>query len=290
MLNRLKMGLLNLGLKFMDVDDKIVRMLLETSPSNVEEIVIYPAIRPIMKKIVNKLQNKRVHGRVYNGLLNGVKVSVIRCGMGCPNTASEVECIRRCKTKTIIRVDICGGLEIGNNPVNIADLLISKAAYCGDGTSPQYIVTHQDKLSKLDYIDHPFSKIHEVKSGNQRVYISKPDQVLKDLLIKEGTSLFSQRVKEIDSWTTDAMFCETDEYINSLKQKNIQAIDMENSILFLLGQLYGIKTVSILSVTDLPGNRIFDMSKSNQIHPDMEKGMDNAIEVVLKALPKIKNM
>ena len=284
------MGLLNLGLKFMTVDDKIVRMLLETSTSNVNEIVLYPSIKSMMRKIVNKLQNKRVRGRVYNGTLNGVNVSVIKNNIGGANTASDIECFRRCKTKKIIRVDICGGIEIGDNPVQIADLLVSNLAYCADGVSPQYIALNPDFMSKLTSVDHPFSKIHDIKAGNQKVYISKADAQLKDILLSEGSLKFPKRTKEVDCWTFDTLFCETDEYINAIKTLNIQGIDMENAVLFLLSQLYDIKTASILSVSDLPGNANYDMLKSNQIHPDMEKGMNNAIEVVIKALPKIKNL
>jgi len=76
MLNKIKSQMLNLGLKFINVDQKIVRMILETSPSNINEIVVMPAIKMVMKKLVNKLQNKIVHGRVYNGTLNGIKVSI----------------------------------------------------------------------------------------------------------------------------------------------------------------------------------------------------------------------
>ena len=101
MLNRIKSELLNVGLKFISVDEKIVRMLLETGPSNINEIVILPAIKIVMKKILQKLQNKRIHGRVYNGELNNVRVSVIRSLIGAPNCAITVECLRRCKTKFI---------------------------------------------------------------------------------------------------------------------------------------------------------------------------------------------
>jgi len=61
--------MLNLGLKFISVDEKIVRMILETKPSNINEIVILPAVKLVMKKIVNRLQNKIVYGRVYNLVL-----------------------------------------------------------------------------------------------------------------------------------------------------------------------------------------------------------------------------
>ena len=57
MLNKIKSQMLNLGLKFISVDEKIVRMILETGSSNINEIVILPAVKMVMKKIVNKLQN-----------------------------------------------------------------------------------------------------------------------------------------------------------------------------------------------------------------------------------------
>ena len=102
MMDKIKNELLNLGLKFMSVDEKIVRMFLETSPSRINEIVILPAVKMVMKKIITKLQYKRVYGRVYNGTLNGVKVSVIRSLVGCPNCSIAVESLKRCKTKIII--------------------------------------------------------------------------------------------------------------------------------------------------------------------------------------------
>ena len=64
---------------------------------------------------------------------------------------------------------------------------------------------------------------------------------------------------------------------------------MESSILFLLGQLYNLKTASILSISDLPGHPQFDLLNSNEIHPDMETGIDNAIKILINALPKIQH-
>ena len=34
----------------------------------------------------------------------------------------------------------------------------------------------------------------------------------------------------------------------------------------------------------------YDMFKSNEIHPNIEKGIENAINIVIKSLPKIKNL
>ena len=289
MMDRIKNELLNLGLKFISVDEKIVRLFLEASPSNVNEIVILPAVKMVMKKIINKLQNKRAYGRVYNGLLNGVNVSVIRSLVGCPNCALTIESLKRCKTKIIIRVDFCGGIENTFSNIQIGDIIIPKLAYCGDGTSPQYLMKHTELLNQLESIQNPISRFQQIVTGNETVFISKPHEELKNLVLNETTSSIPSRVKEVNLWTTDALFCETYDFINSLSSINVEAIDMETSILFLLGKLYNLKTMSILAVSDLPGNPQYDFLKSNEVSLDIEKGIDSAIKILIKSIPKIKS-
>jgi purine-nucleoside phosphorylase len=196
--------------------------------------------------------------------------------------------LKRCKTKIIIRTDFCGGIENLNNNIQIGDVIIPKIAYCGDGTSPQYIMKYAELSSQLESIPNPISKMQPLITGHNTIFISKPNEELNDLMFNESKSLFPSQAKEVDIWTTDALFCETYDFINALSSINIEAIDMESSILFLLGKLYNLKTISLLSISDLPGNSKYDIFSSNEIHPDMEKGIDNAIKVLMNSLPKIK--
>lgn len=287
MLNKIKSELLNFGLKFISVDEKIVRMILETASSNINEIVILAATKMVMKKLVQKLQNKIIHGKVHNGILNGMRVSIIHSQIGCPNMALVIECLKRSKAKVIIRIDFCGGISNEANGLEIGDIMIPKVAYCDDGTSPQYIRMNPSLLNQLESINNPLSTIQNIKAGNQTIFISKPHEILKELLIREANSL--TKTKEVDLWTTDALFCENFEFVRALKSINVEAIDMESSILFLLGMLYNLKTVSILSVSDIPGDSQYDLLNSNEIHPNMEKGIDNAIKIVINSLPKIQH-
>ncbi|MHA2281011.1 MAG: nucleoside phosphorylase [Promethearchaeota archaeon] len=263
-------------------------MILETGPSNLNEIVILPAVKLVMKKILSKLQNKRKHGRVYNGELNGVKVSVVRSLIGAPNCAIALECLKRGKTKIIVRLDVCGGIKNSNLKINVGDILIPQLAYCDDGTSPQYIREHPSLANSLESISNPLSKFQNLLTGNQTIFISKSNIELDDLLLEEGNSLFPNKVKRVKLWSTDGLFCESLDFIRALKSINIQAVDMETSILFLLGKLFNLKTASILSVTDLPGDPVYDLLVSKEIHPEMENGIDNAIKILMKALPKIE--
>ncbi|NVM16168.1 MAG: hypothetical protein HWN80_00525 [Candidatus Lokiarchaeota archaeon] len=289
MLNKIKSQMLNLGLKFISVDEKIVRMTLETGSSSINEIVILPAVKFVMKKIVSKLQNKIVHGRVYNGMLNGIKVSVIRSQVGCPNAALTLEGLKRSKAKIVVRVDFCGGIYGETNAINIGDIVVPKLAYCGDGTSPEYLRANPTLLNSIDSIQNPLFTTQNLIASPQTIFISKPNEILREILVKETRANYPNKIRESNLWTTDALFCETFEFIRALKTVNIEAIDMESSVLFLLAKLYNMKVVSILSVSDLPGHPKYDLLNSNEIHSDMETGINNAIKILINALPKIQH-
>jgi nucleoside phosphorylase len=288
MLNRIKSELLNVGLKFISVDEKIVRMILETSLSNINEIVILPAVKIVMKKLLKKLQKKTIHGRVYNGELNKVKVSIVRSLIGAPNCAMAVEALKRCKTKIIIRIDVCGGIENQITPINIGDILVPKSACCDDGTSPQYLRENPALINKLESISNPMARFQNLFTGNQTIFISKPNEKLKEILFNKGAAILGNKIKIADLYTTDALFCESLDFVQALSSINIQCVDMESSILFLLGKIYNIKTASILSVSDLPGHPKYDLFNSNEIHPNMENGINNTIKVLINSLTQIK--
>ncbi|MBN1214359.1 MAG: hypothetical protein JXA99_02845 [Candidatus Lokiarchaeota archaeon] len=289
MKNLIKSELLNLGLKFITVDEKIIKIFLGTIPSNINEIVILPTIKYMMKRIVNSLVNMSKKGRVYNGILNNVRVSVIRCEVGCPNMAILLECLKRTKAKKIIRIDICGGINDLENNIDIGDIIIPNLAYCGDGTTNQYILTHPDLINQLESIENPIGQFQNIVAGAQKIYISKPNDKLNNIIFNHGLTNIKKQTKKVDLWTTDALFCETYEFLNAIRSKKIEAIDMESSILFLLGNKFNLHTTSILSISDLPGTK-YDLLNSNEIHSNLENGMNNAINILINCLPMIEEM
>jgi len=290
MLNKIKSELLNFGLKFINVDEKIVRMLLETSSTNINEIVLLPAVKMVMKKLVKQLTQKIVHGRVYNGKLNGVRVSIIRTQIGCPNMALVIESLKRSKAKIIVRVDFCGGVSNDDIPIEIGDIFIPNLTYCDDGTTPQYIRSNPSLVNHIETIKSPFLSSQNMITGNHDLGIVKPNELITEILKKEAINTGDTKLKLGKLWTTDALFCEDFEFIRVLQSLKVNAIDMESSILFLLGKLYNLKCSSILSVSDLPGDPKYDLLNSNEIHPNMEQGIDNAINVLIRSLPKISSL
>lgn len=290
MLNKIKSELLNFGLKFINVDEKIVRMLLETSSTNIKEIVILPAVKMVMKKLVKKLTQKIVYGRVYNGKLNGIPVSIIRTQIGCPNAALVMECLKRSKAKIIIRVDFCGGISNDNLPIDIGDILIPKVVYCDDGTTPQYIRSNPSLVNQIETVSNPIYSSLNMITGNNNVGIVNPNEKVNNVLHKEALNAAKTKVHMGRLWTTDALFCEDFEFIRGLQSLNISGIDMETSIIFLLGILYNLKCAAILSISDLPGHPQYDLLNSNEIHPNMESGIDKAINILIQSLFKINSL
>jgi purine-nucleoside phosphorylase len=126
-------------------------------------------------------------------------------------------------------------------------------------------------------------------TGNLKVFKALPDELIKETLFENALKVKSSNPRKTDLWTTDSLFCETYDFINSLKSINVEAIDMESSILFLLGTLYNIKVASILSVSDLPTTK-FDFLKSNELDPKYEVGINHAIKILSDALPKISKL
>ncbi len=64
--NVVKVGLMNAGLKFITVDDKIVYMFLETRKNNVRPIVINSVTKPVARSFIEIL--KAGKGYSKNGI------------------------------------------------------------------------------------------------------------------------------------------------------------------------------------------------------------------------------
>jgi len=287
---KIKSGLFNLGLKFISIEEKLFRMFLETSPTKVNEIVILPAVKLVMEKVVKRLKNKTKHGNVYNGKLGDVEVSVIQSLIGTPYIAEKLECLKFTKCKVIIRTDFCGGLNLPSRSIEPGKIIIPESAFCGDGVSPYYILKYYEELKNLEFIKNPIEGISKIKAGNERIYKISPSNELNEILLNTARSLYSNKILTGPIWTTGALFLETDDVAKSWIKEGIIGVDMESSLLFLLGQLFNIKTASVISVSDVVGHEKYDIFKSNYIHPEIFTGIDRVIDIVIRSLQKIKNI
>ncbi|MHA2013217.1 MAG: phosphorylase family protein [Candidatus Helarchaeota archaeon] len=240
----------NLGLKFMNEDLKISYMILNCRPSQISEIVIVPIVKFIINKFKNNLSNVSMHGITYKGKYNGKVISIVPATMGAPAAAVLMEALNKTKAKYILKVDYCGGLT---PDINIGDILVADKAICGDGTTTHY-------NNNLKFIESD----PDLLFGLQKFF----DQ--KKIKFKTGPI-----------YTTDAIFRETEELLNEAKKLGAISIDMETSILYLLGKLYDKKVISINIVSDKPDpKKKFDLKINSQLIDNMELLVKSVLEFV----------
>ncbi|MFX1326610.1 MAG: hypothetical protein ACFE91_00505 [Promethearchaeota archaeon] len=299
MLNKIKAGIANMALKFISVETKLSYMFLETFPKNIRPIVILPAVNTVMRYIVHKLKKRSIHGLVCNGKLNNIEVSIIQTNMGSPSTAMIMEILKICHCKAAIRIDFCGGLKttLENNHfietgLNIGSIVIPKTVFLTDGTSLQYL---QENAAHL--IDNPLFQNHIIETLETWKYptlndsywsIDSPEPIYSIFNNNKGER--NQRERQDVLWSSDALFCEPPEAINTWRLHKCNSLDMESCAVYLLGALYKIPAISLLGVSDIIDVDELNLMKINKIHPGILQSLDDVFHLLSKCLPMLHKL
>jgi nucleoside phosphorylase len=299
MINKIKAGIFNIALKFISVEAKLSYMFLETFPKKVRPIVILPAVNTVMRYIVKKLKKRSIHGLVYNGKLNNVDVSVIQTNMGSPNAAMIMEALKNCHCKVAIRLDFCGGLkttfESNQNietGLNIGSVVIPKTIFLSDGTSLQYL---QENVVHL--ADNPLFQKHVIDTLETWKYpavndnywsVDSPESIYA--IFNNNKKEKNQRERQDIIWSSDALFCQPPEAINTWKLHKCNSVDMESCAVYLLGALYKIYAISLLGVSDIVDVDELNLMKVNKIHPGILQSLDDVFHLLCKCLPMVHEL
>ena len=154
----------------------------------------------------------------WTGIYEGKRITVGNGGFYAPDSAFMTELICAGGVKTIIRLGSCGALK---KEINIGDFILADKAIRGDGVTRYYVA---DDYSPV--IDTGLS------SALDKVFSS------------------AAAVHKGGVWTTDALFRETKEIVNSYIKKGAIAVDMVTSPLATVANLYKVKAAAILTVSD----------------------------------------
>jgi len=256
--SRILAFLANLGLKLMSEDSKITYMILNCKPTTLSEIVITPIVKLFINKFNKKLQNTKKYGEIYKGNYKNVPISIVPITVGAPAAAITMEALNRTKAKYILKVDFCGGLT---EDIKIGDIIIANKAICGDGTSPHY-------QSDIKTIEGDISLLNSLKSYFDEIN-------------------FKYKVGPI--YTTDALFRETEDLLNKARELGAISIDMETSIMYLLGKLYNKHVISVNIVSDKPNpEKKFDFNITPNLIDNIEKLTKIILEFCATKLSKSK--
>ncbi|XRX43060.1 MAG: purine-nucleoside phosphorylase [Buchnera aphidicola (Tetraneura sorini)] len=159
---------------------------------------------------------------VYTGIYKKKKISVVGHGIGLPSCLIYVqELVDIYKVNKIIRLGTCGALR---NDIDLFDPIIGLGA-CTDSNVNRLLFENYDFSAIADF-NLVLNLVRSAKKMNLKLFLG---------------NIFS----------TDLFYFYKDQQrIDLMKKRNILGIEMETAGLYGLSSLLGIKSVSILLVSD----------------------------------------
>ena len=154
----------------------------------------------------------------------GTGLSLAGPFLGAPQAAMVMEKIIALGAKRICLFGWCGSLQ---PDLRIGDFVIPLRAIAEEGTSRHYPIGHR-------------------KPGTDR----ELNRILERALEREGLPFRKGTV-----WTTDAPYRETVSKVNSYREKDVLAVEMEMSALMTLAAYRSVKLSGLLVVSD----ELFDL-------------------------------
>lgn len=172
-----------------------------------------------LKHIENPVKNFTFLGYTFwTGNYKGKRITVGNGGFYAPDSAFITELLAQGGIDTLIRLGSCGALR---EEIGVGDYIVADQAIRGDGATKYYVEDN---------------------------FIPKADQKISKIVEDAASEIFPVHKGAV--WTTDALFKETKEIVNSYIKKGAIAVDMVTSPFLTLANLYQKKTAAILSVSD----------------------------------------
>lgn len=237
---------------------------------DVGEIVFLPGDPERVPKIAEYFSNARKvsdkRGLVtYSGHIAGRHVSATSTGMGAPSTAIVVEELLSRGAQTLIRVGTCGAI---NKVTSVGSVVIAEAAVRLEGTSYDYVMNGYPAYAS----PHVALALEDSAVELKKEYTSGITASTDSFYVGQGRTGFggySPSHKE--------------NLLHDLDAANVVCLEMESSLLFVLGSIYRkydsrIRTGALFAVA---GNNATGEVDHKHI------GVKNAIEIAVKSVERL---
>ncbi|TKI58424.1 nucleoside phosphorylase [Brevibacillus antibioticus] len=197
-------------------------------------------------------ENREYHS--YAGTWKGVEVAVVSHGVGAPGAAVCFEELAKGGVQVIIRVGTAGSYQ---KEIETGSLVISSAAVRQDGLTSQLVPAGFPAVANRHVVD----ALVQAAGANA-----------SDLKVFEGITL-----------TLDVFYIGVLEFPHKLYQKaGVLAVEMENTALFVIAALRGMRAGSILAID---GYADADLLDSYNPHTDvMAKAIEAEALIALDAV------
>jgi purine-nucleoside phosphorylase len=210
----------------------VSQLHVRSEPGSVAEFVLLPGDPDRARRIAERFFDEPVltteHRQLlgFTGTYRGLPVSVQATGMGCPSLAIVAEELIRLGARTLIRVGTAG---IVADTVAPGELIVATGSVANDGTTRHYMLGQPYACVADHYVTHA--------------------------LVEAGAHL-PTRVHVGLVQSDDGFYTTGAEDVPRLRAAGVLAIEMEASMLFLLGALRSVRAGCVL----VASNRIGDTS------------------------------
>jgi uridine phosphorylase len=236
------------------------RYHIQVGPRQLGGYVLLPGDRGRVERIAKHLRSaKRVgENREYltmTGTLDGERVSVMSSGMGSPCVAIGLEELRTAGVHTVLRVGTTGA--VGPGP-RLGDAIIALGAVRSEGTSRAYIDLEYPAVADLDVTNALVRAAVGAKAPHHVGVVESSDAYYAGQWLGTQSEPRAER----------------------MRHAGILAIEMEASVLFVVGRLHRMRAGCILTLRE-------EMSADGhrrQAGRAFEAGLERNIKVAVEAV------
>jgi len=191
-----------------------------------------PGRVPLIAKHFKRTRKVAVHREytTYGGYVGDEYVIAMSTGIGSPSAAIAVEELARLGVKVMIRVGTCGALQPSSR---VGSLIIADSAVRLEGTSKQYVME-----------GYPAAATPEVVMALKEAALA----LKKKCVVGAAASTDSFYVGQGRQGFRNYFPSRAKSLISDLRSSNVLCFEMESSIIFTLGRIFGIKTGALFAV------------------------------------------
>lgn len=226
---------------------------IEAKPGEIAETILLPG-DPLRAQYIAEtfLEDAVCYNQVrgmlgYTGTYKGRRVSVQGTGMGMPSAAIYIqELINDYGVKNLVRVGTCGAIQ---PDVKVRDVIIAQAAATNSA------------IIRNRFPGYDFPQIGDFELILKAYEAGKK----KGLQLRVGNVLSS-----------DMFYSEEKEMTAALGRHGVLAIEMETAVLYYLASKFGVKGLSLLTVSDhiITGEETTSMERQTTFGDMIEVALD----------------
>ncbi|MHA2251548.1 MAG: nucleoside phosphorylase [Candidatus Kariarchaeaceae archaeon] len=215
---------------------------LKVKPGDLTDTILMPGDPKRVKKIANKWDERKKVADYrqfvsYTGSYSGTPISAISSGIGPSACEIVITELKNVGIKHIIRVGSCGALQ---KEINLGDLVISEAAVRLEDTSKHYVMPEYPAFASRMITS---ALIRACEENNIPYHVG---------VTGSSSSFYGGQGRP--GWN-NYLACHRENLVEDLQKAGVLNLEMEASLLFVMGSIYQIQTGSICAVY---ANRVTD--------------------------------